>query len=170
MLLSIDSFLNESECLELLCIAYSATEEEWSDKSNPQGGIWEKNRLPIKFELPLLKLVNKRVASYFCDYSHILNIDSILRFAEGGFMAEHKDDETGVTDFGCVIYLNENFDGGELVYPNLNKSLKPIAGSLVIHDSNEPHMVNTTTKGTRYMLTTFVFGTRDKRTLLNHDS
>lgn len=163
-----DSFLNEKERFELLCMAYSATEKQWTDESNPKGGIWETNRLPIVS--PILDDINLRIASFFSNYSQIYRITAIQRFTQGAYMAEHSDNKSGVTDFGCVVYLNDNFEGGELIYPNLNKSLKPTAGNLVIHDSDEPHMVKTITKGVRYMLTTFVLGTESVRSSLTHDS
>ena len=156
MLIQINSFIKETERLELVDVAKLAQNNEWSNKENPKGGIWENNRLPCISQT--LSSLNERVAKYFNDYDSILPFVAILRFAEGGYMSEHIDDYNGVTKFGCVVYLNNDFDGGEIVYPRLQKSFKPNPGTLIIHDSHEPHSVNTITNGDRYMLTTFVFG------------
>ena len=39
-------------------------------------------------------------------------------------------------DFSMLIYLNDNFTGGELNFPWLNYQYKPVAGDLVIFPSN----------------------------------
>jgi predicted 2-oxoglutarate/Fe(II)-dependent dioxygenase YbiX len=76
-------------------------------------------------------------------------------------MGEHTDNYHDTCAFGCVVYLNNNFEGGNLYYPRIKQSFEPVPGRLVVHASDEPHMVETVTKGTRYMLTCFVYQSPD---------
>jgi hypothetical protein len=72
----------------------------------------------------------------------------------------HRDDQQKdikVVDIGSVAYLNDNFTGGHIVYPDLNFEYKPEAGSLVLHRGTVMHGVSKLIEGTRYMLTCFLF-------------
>lgn len=59
--------------------------------------------------------------------------------------------------FGAIIYLNNNFIGGELYYPKLNIIIKPEPGMLVIHPGNLLflHGVKPVIGNTRFTLTSF---------------
>jgi predicted 2-oxoglutarate/Fe(II)-dependent dioxygenase YbiX len=59
---------------------------------------------------------------------------------------------------GVVIYVNENYSGGELYYAKLGLEIKPKRGMLVIHSaaSMYEHGVREVTAGVRYGLTLFV--------------
>jgi predicted 2-oxoglutarate/Fe(II)-dependent dioxygenase YbiX len=65
--------------------------------------------------------------------------------------------------FGIAIYLNEDFEGGELNYPDLNISIKPKKASILIHDAKLLHQVLPVAYGSRYSITTFVFGTESTK-------
>jgi hypothetical protein len=46
---------------------------------------------------------------------------------------EYNNPEHGINNLGANFYLNSNFDGGEIYYPELNFTFKPVPNSLVIH-------------------------------------
>lgn len=46
---------------------------------------------------------------------------------------EYNNPEHGINNLGANFYLNSDFDGGEIYYPKLNFSFKPVPNSLVIH-------------------------------------
>ena len=52
------------------------------------------------------------------------------------------------------LYLNDDFEGGELFFPNLDISIKPKARQLIIFPGGNEyvHGVKTVTKGARYVL------------------
>lgn len=60
-------------------------------------------------------------------------------------------------NFGCVFYLNDNYEGGEIYFPNQSLSLKPKPNTLVFFPGTLEflHGVNPITKGIRYTLTSF---------------
>lgn len=59
--------------------------------------------------------------------------------------------------FGAIIYLNDNFIGGELYYPSLNITVKPQPGMLAVHPGTLKylHGVKPVVGNTRYTLTSF---------------
>lgn len=61
------------------------------------------------------------------------------------------------THYGMVLYLNDNYDGGEIYYPKLNLQYKPKRGDLIIHPGTEEYMhgVKDISNGNRYVITFF---------------
>lgn len=79
-------------------------------------------------------------------YAHSNNLDlgrqspiSISKYSEGKFMGPHTDEKTGAHISG-VLYLNDEYSGGELGFPNQGFSIKPEAGSMVIFPSTQPYV------------------------------
>lgn len=98
----------------------------------------------------------------FCSeiYSNTLRIEpieypstfTIRKYDTGYEMGPHSDTYTGSKDFGisAVVYLNDNYEGGELSFPEYNVKLKPEAGSIVMFPSNTVHEALAVTKGEKY--------------------
>jgi hypothetical protein len=71
----------------------------------------------------------------------------IVRWFPGMEQPPHADDMTN-TDikglehraFGSIIYLNDNYEGGQTYYPNYNISITPQAGKLAIHPGDPDHL------------------------------
>lgn len=120
--------------------------------------------------LPLISNISNRLMSYFNNAHSHTEIGNIRRLTDGEFMSSHVDggypnsDKTIV--FGVAIYLNDDFTGGEINYPNLNLSIKPKKASIVIHDASLLHKVLPVGVGNRYSITTFIFG--DKTTTIKN--
>lgn len=74
-------------------------------------------------------------------------------------MFYHIDNQRHMTKliyWGSVIYPNDNYDGGEIDYPQYNFSYKPEAGSLVFHSGFTTHGVKRVTSGDRFCITGLV--------------
>lgn len=71
-----------------------------------------------------------------------------------------EEDKKGLTfvSHGIVIFITDDFDGGEIVYVNKGISIKPKAGSLLIHPGNleYSHAVNKFYNGERIVFAAFV--------------
>ena len=71
-----------------------------------------------------------------------------------------KEDEKGPTfvSHGIVIFITDDFEGGEIVYVNKDISIKPKAGSLLVHPGNldYAHAVNKFYNGERIVYAGFV--------------
>jgi predicted 2-oxoglutarate/Fe(II)-dependent dioxygenase YbiX len=111
----------------------------------------------------LLKMehVYKKIETFFTNLGSIIYSSDLRRLTNGEFMFPHVDggnpDNPKKIVFGIAIYLNDDFEGGELIYPDFGLSVTPKAGSMVIHDANLKHQVFPVL-GNRYSITTFVFG------------
>ena len=55
--------------------------------------------------------------------------------------------------YSAVVFLNQEFDGGELTYPNQGITIKPVTGNMIIApaDDSAPHFV-TPPSADRYVL------------------
>lgn len=122
-----------------------------------------------KDSLSLMKEVCERFMLFFDNALSHTEITNIRRIKEGEHMPSHTDtgyeENKGNRVFGIVIYLNDDFTGGELNYPNINMNIKPKIGSLVIHKADILHKVLPVISGNRYCLTSFIFG--DDSTKIN---
>jgi hypothetical protein len=60
---------------------------------------------------------------------------------------------------GYIIYLNDNYGGGEIVYTLKNISIKPKSGMLLVHPSTHEytHGVSRVIEGDRYTVTGFAY-------------
>jgi hypothetical protein len=80
-------------------------------------------------------------------------------------MDNHHKDENGeihvrtkyISNKSGLLYLNDDYEGGELVFPEQGLSIKPETGSLIFFegDYKKPHGVNKVIFGPRYNLVTF---------------
>ena len=90
------------------------------------------------------------------------NCSNVIVYPDGITLPMHLDNPSCRTPdnfkftrtIGMICFLNDDFEGGELIFPNQDKVIKPEKGSLVIFPINHlyPHMVNTTVEGKRYAL------------------
>jgi predicted 2-oxoglutarate/Fe(II)-dependent dioxygenase YbiX len=89
----------------------------------------------------------------------------IVRWREGDEMTPHADnmEQDGTENsspwraFGGVLYLNSDFCGGKIYYPNLGIEVTPKPGMIVLHPAGikYTHGVSKITKGKRYTVSTF---------------
>jgi predicted 2-oxoglutarate/Fe(II)-dependent dioxygenase YbiX len=89
----------------------------------------------------------------------------LLRYKVGGKYGIHADSEiydpekrlfyrVADRDVSVLIYLNDDFEGGELTFNRLNYSYHPTAGDLVLFPSTNLylHQAQQVTRGTKYAL------------------
>ena len=82
-----------------------------------------------------------------------------LKYRAGEGYKEHYD---GGTEMGraisAVIYLNDNYEGGQIEFPNFKIKLKPEKGMLILFPSNYAyrHVAHEVTQGTKYSLDTWL--------------
>lgn len=88
----------------------------------------------------------------------------IIRWFPGMEQPPHADDMTN-TDihgfehrvFGSIIYLNDDYEGGQTYYPNYKISITPQAGKLAVHPGDPDHLHGVTKieGGMRYTIASF---------------
>lgn len=103
---------------------------------------------------------------YGKDYADSTGIDlgtrmpiSISKYFTGTSMGPHTDSSPTPTteNISAVIYLNDNYYGGELRFPDLDVTIKPKSGSIIIFPSTPPfyHESLEIKNGTKYMSPAF---------------
>ena len=87
------------------------------------------------------------------------------RYSKGGWMQRHIDNiahshgqEYGFPHISSLLFLNDNYEGGNFVICDGEFEKKPAQGSCVVFPSNfmYPHEVKEVTKGTRYSVMTWI--------------
>ncbi len=77
-----------------------------------------------------------------------LHCDGVFMSAPGAF-----------THYSSVYYLNDEYEGGENIFPALGLKYKPLPNSLILFnqvwDEEMIHGIDTVTSGTRYMMQAF---------------
>ena len=99
----------------------------------------------------VLKFVRDNYPGPFEDYD--ISKTHIAKFDEGFGMHEHFD-STKPNDIATLIYLNNNYLGGEIYFPEYDVSIKPDAGDLICFPDTPDfvHGVKPISQGTRYTI------------------
>ena len=98
--------------------------------------------------------------SKYKDIYPFLNIKSrddsmhLLKYEKAGYLPAHQDHGVSTRTLSVLIYLNDDYEGGNLVFKNSNLSFKPEAGSIIFFPSNflYVHEVEKITSGIKYSL------------------
>jgi predicted 2-oxoglutarate/Fe(II)-dependent dioxygenase YbiX len=94
------------------------------------------------------------------DYVIDNNIN-IKMYNSGQAMGPHYDGQDGHTklQYSLVLYLNNDYEGGEIYFKNQNISLKPTAGSLILFPSQQPfeHESKMIISGYKYMVPSHIY-------------
>jgi len=132
--------------------------------------------LPAEIRAKIAAIDDASIQAYIQSFYHVEILDrepsQILHYGVGGHYIPHVDAETlykddiGLElwektldrDLSIVYFLNDDFAGGELVFPQLDLTIKPAAGTLVCFpsDHNYIHGVQPVTSGHRYTLVTWL--------------
>jgi predicted 2-oxoglutarate/Fe(II)-dependent dioxygenase YbiX len=163
----IEDFLTEEE---LSSLHSEALEDNWpeddSDLSPNSKSNWTGKIKRIK-DPSVMRQIALRLHQQLPKekkYLAFTNSKSIKRYRVGDLdsggqyaMNPHSDSTKDPWELGAIIYLNDDYEGGDLYYEKLGIALRPKPGTLVIHKSTEEcmHRVNKVISGTRYMITFF---------------
>jgi Rps23 Pro-64 3,4-dihydroxylase Tpa1-like proline 4-hydroxylase len=66
---------------------------------------------------------------------------SILKYETAGYLPAHTDHGSSSRTLSVVLYLNDDFDGGDLYFEDFDYGFKPSAGSLCMFPSFYMHEV-----------------------------
>jgi hypothetical protein len=81
---------------------------------------------------------------------------SVVEWTEGSYLSLHVDDLGYITDnhLPVHIYLNDDYEGGELNFQTFGLSIRPKKGDMIVFPGNMhyPHELTKILSGTRYTL------------------
>ena len=116
----------------------------------------------------IFEIINKSINSFLETYRNLYFLPELtyftieaLKYEPGEKYVMHYDDgskhvSNRVTS--CVIYLNDNYEGGEIEFANFDIKIKPIKNSMVLFPSNYPymHIAHQVNSGVRYAINIFL--------------
>lgn len=95
---------------------------------------------------------------------HVGSGYNLVRYHKGGFFKTHVDvtrdhPVLGHRRLSLVLFCNDDFDGGELVFPRQGLTIKPETGLMVMFPSGftHPHESTEITCGTKYSIVSWFF-------------
>lgn len=134
--------------------------EIWKTERMPQSSIPEDNLELFKKIFTIARL--KCIEYYDIELSNVLKGEyHLMKWSKGNKMTPHVDtDYQKHQHIVCMYYVNDDYEGGEIVFPDYDIKIKPKANSLVMFPGNENylHEVLEVLEGFRYTFPTrFMF-------------
>jgi hypothetical protein len=125
--------------------------QNWKDKNF--------NILNHEVYFPIYNNLNSMVVNSDPEL-HLSGLATIQRMQPGVQLTSHTDQHTDPSiKYATIIYINDEYSGGELFFPNLNIEIKPKPGTLLVFPGNEQyeHGVKVVGEGPiRYVLVGFI--------------
>lgn len=167
-------FITVREQTMLLNTIKSHAEDDWITTSASVPSNWRGRVLAPKYNETMYDLMgslNLRIRMLFKDYESSLELFGISRIPTSDIgLIPHTDtrhDTMVNCHYGLILYINDDYVGGEIFYPDIDFEHKPLARSLLVHEAHYYHGVKPVSIGTRYMMTAFFNGTPDRPVLLD---
>ena|SRR6056300_422529 len=149
---------------------------DWDKSINMENGLWPRNEISPDHDIAheqaykILKKIDEPYREMLKVWSEktgnpvpknwITKNYTIRKYKTGGHMGPHVDKNVdnpeNSMDWTALIYLDDSYEGGELVFDNLGIELKPSAGSIVFFPCLESHSVNKITSGTKSYIFLFI--------------
>lgn len=125
------NFLTPEECMRLIGLGESGELKPGKVKSDVSG--YRKAKVRWLKDTELVDKVRKEVSKL--SGCPIENQESFhfVKYTENGEYRPHYDGEKRAKT--ALIYLNDGFVGGETIFININRTIKPEVGKLVIWDN-----------------------------------
>lgn len=149
---------------------------DWDLSVNEKNSLWPRVDIPPdsdeshelayqilkKIDIPykeMLKIWSEKTGNRYPS-NWISKNYTIKKYRTGGEMGSHVDknidNPENSMDWTALIYLNDDYEGGELVFDKLNIKLKPSAGSIIFFPCLESHRVERILSGTKTYIFQFI--------------
>jgi predicted 2-oxoglutarate/Fe(II)-dependent dioxygenase YbiX len=181
-------FLSEQECSSLVEVAGRLHREEAAvTRENPQGLVTEHSTYrqttliksfdePSAFLPTVARAFREHVEPAFAVQVEWFEWPDVLLYGAGGRYDVHTDadlpdrESSGWRrvmdrDISLLLYLNDTYTGGELVFPARETTIRPQTGMLVAFPSDHrfAHAAMPVTSGTRYVIVSWAAVTGSPR-------
>ena len=84
----------------------------------------------------------------------------LRKYHKGGRIGQHIDknieNPLNTIDWSVLFYLNEDYEGGEISFPELDITIKPSKGSALVFPCTAVHIANEVTSGEKYYIFMFI--------------
>jgi hypothetical protein len=173
----IENFLSQDELNSILEVIENEPSTSWFDTNHISNtkDFWYGKSLFLSDHYDLCnRIVFDKVKNIFSSYFYCETELKISRFKKDDQIKAHRDNDTTPAGYylgyGLVIYYNDDYVGGEIDYPELGITIKPKAGSALLHGGEILHgSLPVLSDSTRYFSTVFMRGNDEYPTTLNKD-
>jgi prolyl 4-hydroxylase len=146
-IIEIPNFLTNEECDKIIELSkgnmfsskvYSQNEDLYDNKTRISEQCW------LNDNNPFIKNITDKVKSHTNTHNNYFEELQVVKYKPGGFFTPHYDacvgnksncermNKEGPRYLTVLFYLNDNFEGGETIFPKINKLVKPEKGKAVI--------------------------------------
>ena len=142
-----DNFLSNKECNFLIDFY----------KSNETKSFLFRDVYPLKLDIDnfAISFLVEKLESTSKLFNSKIDWFEIVKWPIGSEQNLHFDGASNKTTFSSIVYLNQNFEGGETYYED-GTIIKPILGRSLFFDGNYyKHGVKKVKKNTRYVIATW---------------
>jgi predicted 2-oxoglutarate/Fe(II)-dependent dioxygenase YbiX len=172
----ITNFLTEEELSQLDSVIQNIEEDMWfpgEKKEKDDSDFWYGKNLNLSSE-SIFSTINEKLKAFLDSYFYYPPEILFSRYTEGDFMQEHRDEwkhePESYIGYGFCVYYNDDYEGGELEYPELGIKIKPLANSVCIHKGDVLHRtLPVIGNKVRYFSTQFITGTPNSPTILRKE-
>lgn len=162
----IKSFLSSEELKVANGLLEGLSEDGWSLVNDGLPENWQ-NKFYDHNDGALNGAIRKKMAAVLETLPDlkVIGYNRFLRQSPGQNMDAHVDQRDDVNngstrEYAAVIYINDNYEGGEIRYVNLDISVKPEAGSMLIFKTGPEYLhevLQVRGDNSRYCLPGFFF-------------
>jgi Rps23 Pro-64 3,4-dihydroxylase Tpa1-like proline 4-hydroxylase len=162
----ITDFLTEEELAQVNLVINGLTEDMWfpgEKKEKDDSDFWYGKNINLASEDAFFA-INEKLKDFLDSYFYYPTEIMLSRYTEGDYMKEHRDEwkfePESYIGYGFCLYYNDDYEGGELEYPELGIKIKPPANSVCIHGGDVLHRsLPVIGNKVRYFSTKFITGT-----------
>jgi hypothetical protein len=148
---------------------------DWDITVNDQNQYWPRKLVDNNFDsahkesYEIIQLIEKdyqKALKIWCKKTkykfpkYVTKNYCLRKYRVGGAMGSHIDrnidNPINTMDWTALVYLNDNYEGGELVFDDLDLAIKPKQGSILFFPCLTYHSVRKITKGNKYYLFFFI--------------
>lgn len=165
----IEDFVTVEQQEKILDYCANLKDSDWFS-NDPYVPNFFKDKVVSQNSLDAFAEIDKKIET-LVNNCFILSPVNLIRHLENDFMYPHTDhnedyeqtkERQTYSRYGLVVYYNDDYQGGEIVYPNLGIVHKPKARSLLIHSGKYLHgTAKVIGNLPRYCSTTFFIGNKD---------
>lgn len=165
-------FLAAADCAKLVACfernlqsmhASPHTDPYWNNRFIWVGSLPEGEREAQRLMQDARRRVIRVLKDFYAETAELYSDTAqLVRWQPGWEMQPHADNmnpdgqahDMPWRDYASVIYLNDDYDGGEFYFPKLGVELKPVTGTLVAFTGGEKHLhgVRKVGRATRYTM------------------
>lgn len=147
-------FLSVKECDEILEIL-----SRYPFNNAKQMNLGRNNKEIFVNNMEIEKIFKSQISSFNMDSLKVVDLSLPLEFYRydvGDFITKHTDAPRILRDkiesnFTAIVYLNDNFTGGETFFSKTGERIIPVKGSLLLFKHELSHEALIVSSGTKYI-------------------